>query len=80
MLLGGLDALIFTGGIGENIPEIRKQICGNIKCIGASINNLLNNSNIYDIISNIDSKFNILTLKSDEELLIAKKTHGLVND
>ena len=80
MLLGGLDALIFTGGIGENIPEIRKQICGNIKCIGASINNSLNNSSIYDIISNIDSKFNILTLKSDEELLIAKKTHGLVND
>ncbi len=79
MLLEGLDALIFTGGIGENIPEIREKICQSIKCIGVSIDHLLNSPTTKNnMISNANSKIDVLVSKSDEELSIATQTYSLI--
>ena len=76
--LGGLDALIFTGGIGENIPKIREKICKDLKCLGISIDASLNNSPIDNsTISDINSKSDVLVIKSDEELSIAKQTYHI---
>lgn len=70
--LGGLDALIFTGGIGENDSEIRQKICKNFEFMNLKLDKNLNSINSYDnIISAKDSKINVFVIKSNEELAIA---------
>ncbi|MBO6126902.1 MAG: acetate kinase [Clostridia bacterium] len=70
--LGGLDALIFTGGIGENDPKIRQKICEKLEFMNLKLDKNLNSKNIYDsIISERNSKVSIFIIKSNEELFIA---------
>jgi acetate kinase len=70
--LGGLDALIFTGGIGENEPEIRGKICKNFEFMGLKFDKNLNLKSVYNnIISEKDSKVNVFVIKSSEEFAIA---------
>ena len=77
ILLNGLDCLIFTGGIGENIPKIREKICRQLSCIGVFIDDLTNDEVINGdsvFISNKESKVDVFISKSDEEFSIAKQT------
>ena len=79
--LGGLDSLIFTGGIGENDSKIRQKICENFEFMNLKLDKNLNsqniynnynyNNNYYNIISKKDSKISIFVIKSNEELSIA---------
>jgi len=75
--LGGLDALVFTGGIGENAPDIRARVCRQTTWLGVSIDDLANTKG-GPCISTSDSKLSILALPTDEELVIARHTRTFV--
>ncbi len=70
--LEGLDNLVFTGGIGENIPEIRKKICNNFSFMGLKIDNNKNSRNSY-LISEKSSKIKVYVIKTDEEMMIMRE-------
>ena len=70
-ILGGIDALIFSGGIGENCPLIRTLISGYIDWLGLKINKNKNESNSL-LISEKSSKIQVLVIPTNEELILAK--------
>ena len=70
-VLGGLDRLIFTGGIGENSPEIRERICLGLEFLGVTIDKTKNKSNA-GIISEQSAKVAVHAMKTDEQIMIAK--------
>jgi len=76
-VLGGLDTFIFTGGIGENAPEVRERICEGLEFLGITIDRTANRAN-KDIISGRDSRVTVRVMKTDEELMIARHTFRLL--
>jgi acetate kinase len=76
-VLGGLDGLVFTAGIGENSPEIRKRICEASAWLGIELDNDLNTRKIGRI-SSPDSKVSVWVIPTNEELMIAKHTGALL--
>lgn len=73
--LDGTDAIIFTGGIGENCIPLRKDICDNLSSFGVKLDDNLNLDQGEEIkISSPDSKIDIWVIPTDEELLIARDT------
>jgi acetate kinase len=81
--LGGLDVLIFTGGIGENSPEIRARICQGMEVFGIAVTDDINRrtvamrGQVVDI-SDTSAKIRILVVPADEERMIARETiHAL---
>jgi acetate kinase len=76
--LGGVDAIVFTAGIGENSPIIRKLILDRLSYLGISVNEEANNrrGNIEEI-STADSKVKAFVIPTDEELMIAQDTVNL---
>ncbi len=70
-VLGGLDILVFTGGIGENSPEIRERISQKADFLAIDINSKKNSSN-EAVISSDESPVNVRVIKTDEELMIAR--------
>jgi acetate kinase len=71
--LGGLDGLVFTAGIGENTPEIRRQICAQIEWLGASLDEAANARGERHINASA-SRIGILVIPTDEETMIARHT------
>lgn len=69
--LGGLDTLVFTGGIGENLPIIRARICDDLKFIGIEIDTKRNTANA-GVISTKTSRVAVRVMRTDEELMIAR--------
>ncbi|MBS3091168.1 acetate/propionate family kinase [Candidatus Pacearchaeota archaeon] len=69
--MNGLDTLIFSAGIGENAPKIRKRICQHFGFLGIELDEKKNNAN-SEIISSKESKVIVRVIKTDEELMIAK--------
>ena len=74
--LGGADAVVFTGGIGENSPEIRARICQGLDWAGLKIDSRRNEEAVgrESLISTDDSKLLAYAIPTDEELLIARDT------
>jgi acetate kinase len=74
--MGGADAVIFTGGIGENSPEIRARICEGMEWAGLRIDAAKNQQTVgrEGLISTDDSKLLAYAIPTDEELLIARDT------
>jgi acetate kinase len=74
--MGGADAVVFTGGIGENSPEIRARICENFEWAGLKIDDARNQQMVghEGAISTDDSKLLAYAIPTDEELLIARDT------
>ena len=69
--LGGIDALVFTGGIGERSPEIRARICDGCEFLGIEIDPKLNGENAWTI-STARSRVAIHAVKTNEEAMIAR--------
>ena len=69
--LGGLNILVFSGGIGENAPEVRQRICSDLKFLGIELDDKRNTNN-DEIISSDDSNVTVHVIKTNEELMIAK--------
>jgi acetate kinase len=71
--LGGLDTLVFTGGIGENAYSIRADICKQASWLGIKVNEQANRNNQLKISSD-NSKVSVLVIPTNEELIIAQHT------
>lgn len=76
-VLGGVDIIVFTGGIGENAPAIRERICEGLEFLGVEIDGAANSAN-RNIISRPGSPVTVRVIKTDEELMIARHTYRLV--
>lgn len=78
--MNGLDALIFTAGIGENSDVVRKMVCSNLDFLGIALDlekNIIRSKEIRAIESK-SSKVKILVIPTNEELEIAEQTYQLV--
>jgi acetate kinase len=69
-VLGGLDTLVFAGGIGENVPVVRSRICKGLEYLGIELEERLNTGN-EGIISTAGSRVVVRVIHTDEELMIA---------
>jgi acetate kinase len=69
--LGGLDTLIFTGGIGENAPSIRARVCDRLEFLGIDLDEQRNLENA-GIISTDAANVTVRVIRTDEELMIAR--------
>ena len=76
--LGGLDTLVFSGGIGENSPEIRTRICEGLGFLGTELEEK-RNSNNAPLISTDSGKAAVRIIRTDEELMIAKTVSKMIN-
>ena len=74
--MGGADAIVFTGGIGENAPEIRARICDGLQWAGLMVDAQKNEQTIgkEGLISADESKLQAYAIPTNEELLIARDT------
>lgn len=74
--MGGADAVVFTGGIGENSPEVRARICSEMEWAGLHLDAVKNQETVgrEGLISTEDSKLLAYAIPTDEELLIARDT------
>ncbi|MEP9352177.1 acetate/propionate family kinase [Xanthobacter sp. KR7-65] len=75
--LGGLDALVFCGGIGENSRKIRRRICDGLDWIGLELDHDRNDSNAR-VISTDFSRARIMVVPTNEELVIARAAQRLL--
>jgi len=76
--MGGVDTIIFTGGIGENAKKIRKDICTDMQFLGINIDDDKNNKTAT-FINNDNSKVKIMVIPTNEELVIARDTFKIIN-
>lgn len=79
-VMNGLDAVIFTGGIGENAPEVRSGACCDMDYLGIKLNEKANKETRGELkrISSDESKVQVWVVPTNEELLIARDTRDLV--
>jgi acetate kinase len=75
--LGGLDTLVFTGGIGENAAEVRAGICARLECLGIVFDDARNAASAA-IISADQSPVTVRVMRTDEEMMIAKSVSRLL--
>ncbi|MEW6282553.1 MAG: acetate kinase [Candidatus Eremiobacterota bacterium] len=76
-VLGGADAVVFTGGIGENAPLVRERVCRGMEWAGLKLDpdrNAAHAGGSAGLISTDDSRLRALVIPTDEELLIARDT------
>ena len=73
--MNGADAIVFTGGIGENDAALRKEVCSYLGFAGVAISDELNSKRGEEIrISSDDSKIDVYVIPTNEELVIARDT------
>ncbi len=80
--MGGIDAIVFTGGIGENADDMRATICDRLAYLGIEIDKPYNATLVKGAegeISTKNSKVRVFVLPTNEELLIARDTRDIVN-
>lgn len=69
--LGGLDTLVFTGGVGENAPAVRAAVCDGLGHLGVELDSAANARN-EETISSLDSRCGVFVVPTNEELQIAR--------
>ena len=80
VLLGGIDAIVFTAGIGENSPRCRQQVVKRLGVLGVEIDEEKNNVRGEEIlISTPESKIKVFIIPTDEELVIARDVMRLAH-
>jgi acetate kinase len=76
--LGGVDQLVFAGGIGENAPKVRFRICDGLGFLGIVVDEQRNTANA-PLISAEDGPVKVRVIRTDEELVIARSVFGVLN-
>jgi acetate kinase len=76
-VLGGLDTLIFTAGIGEHAPSVRARVCAGLDFLGVRIDPERNAASA-PIISRAGAPATVRVMRTDEDLMIARHTHRLL--
>jgi len=77
-VLGGLDTLVFTAGIGEHAAPVRERICAGLDSLGIELD-LQRNLVSAPIISRDDSRVTVRVMKTDEDLMIARHTVRVIS-
>lgn len=78
--MNGVDAIAFTGGIGENDPDLRKYVCDNLTFIGVEIDDEMNKLRGKEVkISTDASRVNVYVIPTNEELAIARDTLEIIS-
>lgn len=80
--MDGIDAIVFTGGIGENAEDMRATVCDGLSYLGIEIDKPYNSTLVKGAegeISTENSKVRVFVLPTNEELLIARDTRDIVN-
>lgn len=78
-ILGGLDGVVFCGGIGENSATVRRSVCHEMEWVGLRIDDHANSVNM-PVISSADSRVKILVVRTDEEAMIARHTLAILRN
>ncbi len=81
-ILGGADAVVFTGGIGENSVPIRRRVVSKLACLGCILDEERNQAVVNGragLISTADSAFRAVVMPTNEELMIARETARLLS-
>ncbi len=79
--MGGADAIVFTGGVGENAVQVRADVCSNMEFLGIKIDTERNKNAEGDaIITTDDSDTKVLRIPTNEELVIAMDTEKIVTE
>ena len=80
--MGGVDLVIFTGGVGENSADLRRWVCKDMEFMGIKIDDSINDVTHGDnaIISTADAKVKVAVIATNEELVIATDTYELTKN
>ena len=80
--MGGVDLVIFTGGVGENSADLRRWVCKDMEFMGIKIDDSINDVTRGEntIISTADSKVKVAIIATNEELVIATDTYELTKN
>ena len=79
-VLGGVDVIVFTAGVGENGPEMREEIMDQLSFLGITVDKEANKVRGKEaLISGKDSKVKVVVIPTDEELMIAQDTAAIVS-
>ena len=77
--MNGVDAIVFTAGIGENVGNVRKKVCSYLGYLGITIDETANQAQGEEVvISTADSKVKVAVIPTNEELAICRETVALV--
>lgn len=77
--LGGLDALVFTAGVGEGSPHVREEICDRLRVLGVELDSELNRSARPDAdVSSPRSSARIVVLHAREDVIAARAVRALL--
>ena len=77
--MGGVDLIVFTGGVGENSRELRRSVCAGLEFMGVEFDPAANEVRGEDkILSTPASRVKVAVIATDEELMIATDTYNLV--
>lgn len=78
--MGGVDIIVFTGGVGEHQSSTRANVCNPLRFMGVEIDNAANDANNGDegIISTPNSAVKVVVIPTDEEYMIAKDTEAII--
>ncbi|MCR5429804.1 MAG: acetate kinase [Eubacterium sp.] len=80
-VMNGVDAIVFTAGVGENNPNIRKMVCENLSYLGITIDNNANEICGEEVkLSTEDSKVDVYVVPTNEELAICQETVELLEN
>ncbi|MDE5903982.1 acetate kinase [Duncaniella sp.] len=79
--MGGVDIIVFTGGVGENQTSLRESVCEPLKFMGVEIDKELNSGirGKEAVVSTPASKVKVVVIPTDEELMIARDTEAIVS-
>ncbi|MGA7235391.1 MAG: acetate/propionate family kinase [Bryobacteraceae bacterium] len=75
--LGGLDTLVFAGGIGENAPLVRARVCDGLGFLGIALNES-RNAEASEVISTDASRVTVRVIRTDEDLMIARSVNRIL--
>ncbi|MCC6771332.1 MAG: acetate/propionate family kinase [Gemmatimonadaceae bacterium] len=75
--LGGVETLVFAGGIGENAPVVRSRICDGLGFLGIELDERQNRENA-EVISAVDARVTVRVMRTDEEVMIARSVVRLL--
>lgn len=80
--MGGVDLVIFTGGVGENSSDLRRWVCKDMEFMGIKIEDSINDATHGDnaVISTADAKVKVAVIATNEELVIATDTYQLTKN
>jgi len=81
-ILNGADGIVFTAGIGENVPSVRERVCEHLQNLGIELDIEKNNAPIHEerFISTDNSKVKIMIIPTNEELMIAREAMQILAD